>query len=308
MWREQLELLKPVPLRKGDRIAVVAPAGSVHEEPLKAGVRALAQAGFNVELAREIHEHDGYLAGGKEKRAKALQGFFQREDISAIFCARGGFGSIQLLPLLDPELIRHHPKIFVGYSDVSVLLNWLLQRCGMVTFHGPMVAMEVARGLEGRTKDFFWGTLLGEKRHWQLQMVEAVRPGIVEAEMVGGCLSAIVTTLGTPYEVKTDGRILFLEDIGERPYRIERMLTHLQMAGKLGGVAGMVFGSFINCEGEGERGIKEIIRDLFHTAPYPVVVGLSAGHGDENLLLPFGAKMALDGNAGVLSLLESPVT
>lgn len=299
--------LKPVPLRKGEKIGVLAPAGSVHDEQLSAGVDALLRAGFKVELAQGIRERKGYLAGDKERRAKALQDFFQRKDIGAIFCARGGFGSIQLLPLLDVEAIRFHPKIFVGYSDVSILLNWFLQKCGMVTFHGPMVAMDVARGLEGRSEDFFWGTLLGEKRQWQVKVTDTVRPGVVEAEMMGGCLSTIVTTLGTPYEIKTTGKILFLEDIGEKFYRIERMLTHLQMGGKLEGIAGLVFGDFTNCEGEGQRGLKEIIQELFQDAPYPVVAGLAAGHGDENLLLPFGVKMALDGKAGVLSLLESPV-
>lgn len=302
-----MKLLKPAPLKKGKKIGIVAPAGAVQGEQLRTGVETLLGAGFGVELAHGILEREGYLAGDQDKRARALEDFFRREDIDAIFCARGGFGSIQLLPLLEPEVIRLHPKIFVGYSDVSVLLNWLLQKCRLVTFHGPMVAMEMARGLEGRSKEFFWGTLLGEKRQWQVQVAETYRPGKVEAEMVGGCLSTIITTLGTPYEIETSGRILFLEDTGERPYRIERMLTHLKMAGKFEDIAGLVFGSFPNCEGEGPRGLSEIIQELFSTAPYPVVGGLAAGHGEENLLLPFGVKMVLDGKAGVLSLVESPV-
>ena len=177
----------------------------------------------------------------------------------------------------------------------------------MVTFHGPMVAMEIARGLRGRSEEFFWATLLGKKRKWQLRVAETVRPGYAEAEMVGGCLSIVVTTLGTPYEIGTAGKILFLEDIGERPYRIERMLTHLKMAGKLEGIAGLIFGSFTNCEGEGGRGLREIFQELFRDAPYPVMAGLDAGHGEENLLLPFGVRMALDGKAGSLSLLDSPL-
>ena len=302
-----MEPLKPLPLRRGEKIGVVAPAGSFNDEQLKAGIEALRRAGFDVELAQGILDRKGYLAGEQEKRAKALQDFFRRQDIAAIFCARGGFGSIQLLPYLDTEVIRLHPKVFVGYSDVSILLNWLLQQCGMVTFHGPMVAMEIARGLRGRSEEFFWETLLGEKRQWQIQVAETIRPGIAEGQMVGGCLSIVVTTLGTPYEIDTAGKIFFLEDIGERPYRIERMLTHLKMAGKLERIAGLVFGSFTNCEGEGERGLREIVQELFRDAPYPVIAGLDAGHGEENLLLPFGVKMALDGKAGMLSLLESPL-
>ncbi len=303
-----MKLIKPTPLKKGEKIGVVAPAGYVKNEPLNAGVEALLRAGFDVELAQGIRDRKGYLAGEQEKRVKALREFFQRDDISAIFCARGGFGSIQLLPFLNAEEIRSHPKIFVGYSDVSILLNWLMKKCGMVTFHGPMVAMEIARGLKGRSRDFFWGTLLGEKREWQVTLAATIRPGIVEAEMMGGCLSTIVTTLGTPYEVDTSGKILFLEDVGESPYRLERMLTHLKMAGKLDGIGGLVFGDFTHCEGKDQRDINDIIQDLFCDAPYPVMTGLAAGHGNENLLFPFGVKMALDTNAGLLSLIESPVT
>ncbi len=302
-----LEVTKPAPLRKGGKIGIVAPGGAVRDDWLEAGVDALMRAGFYVELAEGIQERKGYLAGNQKIRAKALQSFFQRQDIDAIFCARGGFGSIQLLPLLDEKIIRLHPKIFVGYSDASILVNWFLLKCGLVTFHGPMVAMEVAQGLKGRAEDFFWGTLSGDKRCWQIGVAEVIHSGAAEAEMMGGCLSMMVTTLGTPYEILTTGKILFLEDIGEKPYRIERMLTHLQMAGKLNGIAGLVFGEFKDCGGEGDRGLKEIIQDLFHDAPYPVVAGLPAGHGDENLLLPFGVKMVLDAKAGTLSLLDSPV-
>lgn len=302
-----MELLKPHPLKKGEKIGVVAPAGSVKDEQLASGVEALRRAGFNVELAQGILDRKGYLAGEAENRAKALEGFFQREDVAAIFCARGGFGTVQLLPFLDSRMVRHHPKIFVGYSDATILLNWLLQRCRLVTFHGPMVAMDLARGIAGRSEEFFWGTLEGEKRSWRLQATEAFRPGYAEAEMVGGCLSIVVTTLGTPYEIETAGKILFLEDIGEKPYRLERMLTHLKLAGKFERLAGLVFGTFTNCEGEGDRDLRDIIRELFDRAPYPVIAGLEAGHGEENLLLPFGVKMALDGKAGSLSLLESPL-
>lgn len=302
-----MELLKPLPLKKGEKIGVIAPAGSVSDERLQAGVEALRRAGFGVELAQGILDRKGYLAGEPENRAKALRDFFARDDIAAVFCARGGFGSIQLLSFLEVDKIRRHPKIFVGYSDVTILLNWLVERCALVAFHGPMVAMEIAQGLGPRSEEFFWETLLGKKRSWQLRVGEMVRPGYAEAAMVGGCLSIVVTTLGTPYEIETAGKILFLEDIGERPYRLERMLTHLKLARKFEGLAGLVFGSFTDCEGEGDRDLQKIVQELFHDASYPVIAGLEAGHGNENLLLPFGVKMALDGKTGSLSLVESPV-
>jgi muramoyltetrapeptide carboxypeptidase len=272
------------------------------------GIQALYAAGFEVECAEGIDRHKGYLAGEPQDRAQALEALFQRDEVQAIFCARGGFGSIQLLPFLRPEILRSHPKIFVGYSDVTVLLNWLLQRCGLVSFHGPMVAMELSRGLAGRSAEFFWETLSGLKSRWQIRVPELIRPGKAEGEMVGGCLSALVTTLGTPYEIETERKILFLEDVGEKPYRIERMLTHLEMAGKLKNLAGLVLGSFTDCGGDGERGLREIVVDLFRDASYPVVGGFPAGHGEENIILPFGVAMALDGGEGTLSLLEAPLS
>ena len=298
---------KPAPLKRGARIGVVAPAGCVDDESLTAGIEAIRKEGFEVELSAGIHQHKGYLAGDAEPRARDLLHFFQRSDIDAIFCARGGFGSIQLLPHLAAAKVQSQAKIFVGYSDITILLNWLFQECGMVTFHAPMVAMEIARGLTARTKEHFWGILTGEMRSWRVTLGEIIRPGKSEAEMMGGCLSILVTTLGTPYEIDTAGKILFLEDVGEKPYRVERMLTHLKMARKLDDLAGVVFGDFTKCEGDDSRDVRRIIFELFHDAPYPVVKGMAAGHGQENLTLPFGVKMILDGNAGVLSLIESPV-
>jgi muramoyltetrapeptide carboxypeptidase len=199
------------------------------------------------------------------------------------------------------------PKIFAGYSDITILLNWFLQRCGMVTFHAPMVGMEFAHGLTRRSRDHLWDTLSGEAWCWKIAVGEIIRSGRVEGEMLGGCLSVLVTTLGTPYEIDTNGKLLFLEDVGEKPYRVERMLTHLKMAGKLARLAGLVFGDFTQCDGEGPRDLRGIICELFGKAPYPVVMGIPAGHGQENLALPFGVRMALDANMGTLSLIESPV-
>jgi muramoyltetrapeptide carboxypeptidase len=302
-----LAVHKPARLAPGARIGVIAPAGYVRPEMLQSGIAALAAAGFAVELGANVYQEKGYLAGDAAMRAADLVGFFKRKDIDAIFCARGGFGSIQLLPFLSTELSRY-PKIFVGYSDVTVLLNCLHQCCGMMTFHGPMVAEDIARGLTDQGKNFFWPILLGAQNSWAVKLGATIRPGRVNATLMGGCLSMLVTTLGTPYEVETRGKLLFIEDVGERPYRIERMLTHLKMAGKLDHVAGVVFGDFTKCDGEGPRDIREIVSELFRTAPYPVMMGLSAGHGAENLMLPFGAEMRLDSHTGSLELLESPVS
>jgi muramoyltetrapeptide carboxypeptidase len=297
---------KPARLRPGDRVGVVAPAGCVAAEELAAGLAAIREQGFELELAPGIHDRKGYLAGSGENRARDLAGFFLRDDIAGIICARGGFGSAQLLPLLDPEIHRH-PKIFCGYSDLTLLLNWFLQRWGLVTFHGPMVAMDLARGLSARATEHFWGMLTGRRQKWSVNLGEALRPGMCEAPMMGGCLSLLTTTLGTAYEIDTRGKILFVEDVGEKPYRVERMLMHLKMAGKLDGLAGLVFGDFTHCDGAGPRDVKSIISEMFHDAVYPVAMGMPAGHGTENLALPFGVRMRLDANLGTLSMLEAPV-
>lgn len=301
-----MALHKPLPLKWGGKIAVIAPAGCVEEAELLSGVAAIRKQGFEVVLAPGIYARKGYLAGEEQARARDLIDFFRRGDIEAIFCARGGFGSIQLLPYLTTE-ISQYPKIFVGYSDVSVLLNWLCKSCRMVSFHAPMVAMDIARGLSERSEKHLWSTLTGESRTWEVKLGEIIRPGLAQAELMGGCLSILVTTLGTPYEIDTTAKILFLEDVGEKPYRIERMLTHLKMAGKLDHLAGVVFGDFTDCAQESPRDLRQIVAELFRDVPYPVVVGMPAGHGEENLALPFGVKMALDGNAAKLSLVESPV-
>ncbi len=273
---------------------------------IQAGVDAIRAEGFEVELSPNLFAIDGYLAGKAEARAQDLHDFFHRSDIDAIFCARGGFGSVQLLPFLSSDL-GNHSKIFVGYSDVTTLLNWFIQSCQMVAFHAPMVAMDIARGLSNQGKAHLWQLLGGTMLGWKLALGETIRPGRVEAAMMGGCLSLLVTSLGTPFEIDTAGKLLFLEDVGERPYQIERMLTHLKMAKKLEHVAGVVLGDFTNCEGESSRGFREVVADIFRDASYPVVMGLPAGHGLENITLPFGVKMRLDGGAAELELLEAPV-
>jgi len=297
---------KPPRLRPGARIGVIAPAGRVDRAAVEAGVAALRAEGFEAEPGAHLFQSNGYLAGAAELRARDLLEFFQRPDIDAIFCARGGFGSIQLLPYLKPAHFKA-PKIFVGYSDITILLNWLRQFCGLTTFHAPMVAMDLARGLSPEAKSHLWGVLRGEMRHWKIALGEVIKPGRTEGQIAGGCLSLLVTTLGTPYEIDVRGKILFLEDIGEKPYRIERMLTQLQMAGKLAHPAGILLGDFTDCGSEGPRGLREIFNDMFGAADYPVVMGMKAGHGPENLALPFGAAMALDGNDATLTMLESPV-
>jgi muramoyltetrapeptide carboxypeptidase len=294
---------KPAMLRRGDLIGVVAPAGATEAAAVTAGVSLLEKAGYPVRLGDSVFKRMGFLAGNDTERAADLLGMFRDRDVKAILAARGGYGSGRLLPHLDVELIRQHPKIFVGYSDLTFLLSHMLQRAELVTFHGPMVG-----GLAANpgTAEALLAFLSGDRLGWNLEARDIIQPGTAEGVIVGGCLSVIVSTLGTPYETQTKGRLLFLEDVNEKPYRIDRMLTQLRQAGKLSDVAGIIFGEMHGCVAEPNEAVtvREVIRQAFANDPYPVVFGLPTGHGTGAATLPLGIRARLAGER--LTLLESP--
>jgi len=295
---------KPAPLRRGDGIGVAAPAGAVDEASLEAGVRVLESAGFRVRVGAAVRKKSGFLAGSDSERAADLHEMFCDPEVKAIVAARGGYGSGRLLPLLDPAVVREHPKIFVGHSDITFLLSDFVQRAGLVTFHGPLIT-----GLQQRpaATEHLLTMLTGERIGWNEAAQEVVQPGTAEGPLAGGCLSVVVATLGTPYAVQTDGCLLFLEDVNEKPYRIDRMLTHMRQAGVLDHVAGVIFGEMSGCvAAEYERvSVRDVIAEAFADAPYPVAFGLSSGHGAGTLTLPLGVRARLAGER--LTLLESPV-
>ena len=295
---------KPAPLRRGDGIGVVAPAGAVDEASLEAGVRVLDNAGFRVRVGAAVRKKSGFLAGSDGERAADLHDMFCDPEVKAIIAARGGYGSGRLLPLLDPAAVRKHPKIFVGHSDITFLLNDFVQRAGLVTFHGPLIT-----GLQQRPEatEHLLTMLTGERIGWHEAAQDVVQPGTAEGPLAGGCLSVIVATLGTPYTVQTDGCLLFLEDVNEKPYRIDRMLTQMRQAGALDHVAGVIFGEMSGCvAAEYERvSVRDVIAEAFADVPYPVAFGLPSGHGAGTLTLPLGVRARLAGER--LTLLESPV-
>jgi muramoyltetrapeptide carboxypeptidase len=294
---------KPAMLRPGDLIGVVAPAGATEAAAVTAGVSLLENAGYSVRLGDSVFKRMGFLAGNDSERAADLLGMFGDRDVKAILAARGGYGSGRLLPHLDIEVIRQNPKIFVGYSDLTFLLSHMLQRAELVAFHGPMVA---GLGAIPRAAGALLSFLSGDRVGWNLAAREIIQPGTAEGVMVGGCLSVIVSTLGTPYEAETKDRLLFLEDVNEKPYRIDRMLTQLRQAGKLAGVAGVMFGEMHGCVADANEAVtvRDVIRQTFANDPYPVVFGLPTGHGTGAATLPLGIRARLAGER--LTLLESP--
>jgi muramoyltetrapeptide carboxypeptidase len=304
------DILKPRPLRRGDKIGIVAPASNVQRNALDAGLRRLQELGYQVELGDSVFDQDLYFAGSREARVRDLMEMFRREDIRAIICARGGYGSNYLLPLIDLELVRRHPKVFVGYSDLTALLTWIHDETGLVTFHGPMVAKDFAHA-DGVNLDSWFATL--EALNGVELSAKPLSPGEAEGTLYGGCLSILVASLGTPYEIETGDTILFLEDIGVKPYQLDRMLMQLIYAGKFEGVRGVVFGAMQDCLQPGGQNytLEEVILRVLGGLNIPVAFGLPSGHVPSgNITLPFGirARLQADTTSATLSLLESAVS
>jgi muramoyltetrapeptide carboxypeptidase len=297
---------KPRHLNPGDTVGVVAPAAAVERSHLERGVGVLASMGFRVKVSERALARSGILAGEDRERAGELAAYFADPEVKAIFAARGGYGCGRLMPMLDWEAIARTPKIFVGFSDETFLLNALVDRAGMIAMHGPMVAMDLARGLSERSFEHMKGLLLGEIRSFTMDARETVRAGTAEGELIGGCLSVLVATLGTPYAPRFDGRVLFLEDVGEKAYRVDRMLVQLKQAGVLERLAAIVFGAIRPIEGDEQeaRLITRFIADETAALKCPVLTGIEAGHGSENFALPFGVRVRIDGAARRLEFIE----
>jgi muramoyltetrapeptide carboxypeptidase len=300
---------KPAALKSGDTVAVVAPAAAIERAHLERGVNVLASMGFRVKVSERALARSGILAGDDRERAGELQACFADPAVKAIFSARGGYGCGRLMPLLDFKAIARTPKVFVGFSDETFLLNALVDLAGMVSFHGPMVAMDFARGLTDRSLDHMQRLLKGDLRGFELEARDSVHPGTANGEVIGGCLSVLVATIGTPYAPNFDGRILFLEDTGEKAYRIDRMLVQLRQSGALSRVAGIVFGAIRAIDGDESenRLIARFVAEQTAGLGCPVLFGIEAGHGTENFTLPFGVVARIDSAARRIIFTENAV-
>ena len=289
--------IKPPALRPGDVVGIVAPASNVKREPLEAGCEALRRLGYKPFYFDSIFDQDVYFAGSAERRARELEEMFVRDDVRAILCARGGYGSNYLLKLLDLKKIKAHPKIFAGYSDLTTLLTYFADTLGLVTFQGPMVAKDFAHA-DG-VDLFSWERAVNGVSEWTLAPdaeVKSLVEGEAEGILFGGCLSILVASLGTPYEIRTAGTILFMEDIAAKPYQIDRMLMQLKLAGKLADVRGIVFGEMVDCiQKEDQRyTLEEVVLRVVGGLGVPVAFGLRSGHVSRgNITLPMGVRAGL---------------
>jgi muramoyltetrapeptide carboxypeptidase len=307
------QLVKPPALRPGDTIGIVAPASNVKQADLEAGCAALHRAGYKTFHLDSILERDLYFAGTAGRRMRELEEMFDRDDVRAILCARGGYGANYLLQNLDWKKIQNHPKIFVGYSDITCLLTQFVDS-GLVAFQGPMAAKDWAHA-DGLSLES-WIAALTQTAPWDVRInngVMALAEGEAEGRLYGGCLSILVASLGTAYEIKTDDTILFLEDIGAKPYQIDRMLMQLKLAGKLQNVRGLIFGEMIDCiqAANQDYTLQEVIMRIAGELNIPVAYGLKSGHvTSNNITLPLGvkAKLQVEKEQVGIKILESAVT
>ena len=320
-------LIRPRHLSPGDTLGIVAPA-SAPPDPvaIDRGVAALEKLGYKVKLAPNVRNRLGFLAGTDQERADDLMGMFTDPDVKAILCVRGGYGTPRLLPLLDYKLIRKNPKIFVGYSDITALHCAFLTKAQLISFHGPMLNSDFAQSeMPDFTVQSFLRTLslttspdtslpYDISRGYRQETVKILRRGIARGQLIGGNLSLLCSVIGTPWQPAFKGRILFLEDVGEQPYRFDRMLTQLSNAGLLQEVAGIAIGQNADCEDpkakttkDYRQTLEDVLKDRLLALKVPIVTGLPFGHIPHNATLPVGILAILDANQGMLSLPEPPV-
>lgn len=314
-----LTLLKPRALKPGDTVGLVAPASYTFDlwrlDDAAARVRAI---GLEPKFGKNVRGRRGFLAGTDEERVADLHDMFADRSVSAIFSLQGGYGTPRLLDRLDYDLIRRNPKILLGFSDITGLHLAISKKSGLVTFHGPnMLGSLPPRTLESLKKALFVAEPIGEVTNPEeadpLNVefpLRTVAPGVARGRMTGGNLTLITHTMGTPYEIETKDRILLLEDTGEAPYRIDRMLVQLRLAGKLQSAAGIVFGTCTDCAPsrssfEISLSLSDVLQELLGSLGKPVLAGILFGHTKEKAIIPIGVEAELDAGSKKLTIVEA---
>jgi muramoyltetrapeptide carboxypeptidase len=314
---------KPERLNPGDIIGVIAPASAPADpKNIERGLARLEELGFKSRPAPNLRKRWGFLAGSDRDRAGDLMKMFADRDVKAIFCLRGGYGTARLLPLLDYGVIRSRPKILIGYSDITSLHCALLTKANLVSFHGPMLNSDlIKKSVPGFTVHSLLSTITKPTppgsicQGYTKPTVQVLRPGLASGRLIGGNISILCATLGTPYQPAFKNRILFFEDLDEVPYRFDRMLTHLLNAGVLQQVAGLAIGINCRCEDpkaktakEYRQSLSDVLKERLTPLRIPVVAGFPFGHVRYNATLPIGVRATLDGEKGDLIICEPAVT
>ncbi|MGB7137360.1 MAG: LD-carboxypeptidase [Acidobacteriaceae bacterium] len=306
-------LLRPPAVSAGARIAVVAPASSADQDRITRGLAALRALGYDALLSEHARgKHPPYFSGTVEDRLADLHQAFADPTVAAIMCTRGGYGSNYLLDGLDLDLIGSHPKPFFGYSDLTTVQTWLLDRLGLVSFHGPMAAADFYLDAGVHLPSFKGAISGGLVEAGAGEGMRVFRPGHARGTLYGGCLSILTAALGTPYAPQTEGKLLFLEDRNARPYQVDRMLRQLIFAGKLEGVRGFIFGEMLDCTSPGADPnlLEDVIQRVLQPFNVPIAIGLRSGHVSQGCVtLPLGlaAELILENDQPQLRILEPAV-
>ncbi|MGE7021187.1 S66 peptidase family protein [Solibacillus cecembensis] len=312
-----MTMVIPKSLKKGDTVALVSASGATPPDKLQPAIEAVEKLGFNVVVGETCRARHGYLAGSDELRAKELNAMFANPEIDGIFSIRGGYGATKILPKLDLETIKQNPKVFAGYSDVTALHIVMNQQCNLVTYHTPMPSTEFIREkMDDYTWEYFINSVTNTQgSDYQLknppgeEMVTVV-PGTATGQLVGGNLTLVVASLGTPYEIDLQGKILFLEDIEENEQRIDRMLTQLQLTGKLEGLAGILLGGWTDCgppdpkHPENSLRLETIVDEILTPLNIPILMNVTCGHVLPTMSLPLGKTVKVDATAKTITVVE----
>lgn len=290
--------IRPPALLPGDTIGIVAPASNIDRLAMEAGCAELRRLGYAPYYLDSIFERELYFAGSVERRVGELEHMFAHPEVRAILCARGGYGCNHLLPHLDMGKLLAHPKPFVGYSDITTLLTWFTDH-GLVTFHGPMAGKDFAAadGVDLAAWNAILGCAADYDKTFTAEECQALVEGRGEGVLYGGCLSLLVASLGTPYEIDTRGTLLFIEDVNAKPFQVDRMLMQLKLAGKFDEVQGIVFGEMLDCHQPGgqDYSLPQVILRVLADLNIPVAYGLASGHVRRaNRVLPLGVNARLE--------------
>lgn len=311
------EMIKPKALKQGDTIGLIAPSSPVnHHDRVEESVKKLEEFGFNVKVGESCYGTYGYLSGQDEIRAQDVNRVFADPEIDGIVCLKGGYGTPRIVDRLDYEMIERNPKLFIGYSDITAIHIALNQICKMVTFHGPMPASDMLSNFDGFSKESYLRAMsstnpLGELVNPPGVEIQCMVKGKASGPIIGGNLSLIAATIGSPYEIDTKGKLLFIEEIDEEPYRVDRMLNQLRLTGKFDDCSGIILGDWNNCvpsdPTKPSLTLMEIFEDLIVPSGKPMIYNFKAGHCKPKITIPFGVEAILDADQCTLTVKETAI-
>ncbi|MGQ9643233.1 MAG: S66 peptidase family protein [Ignavibacterium sp.] len=313
-----MQVIKPARLKKGDTIGLISPASSPDDlSKVEESTKYFEKLGYKVKIGKNVGNYRGYLAGTDEERLEDLHSMFSDKTVKAIMCLRGGYGAFRLLDKINYKMIQKNPKIFVGYSEITALQNAIFSKTGLITFAGPMPAVDFVNSISPFTEEWFWKVVTSNKKIGKVKYPENsklpfINKGTANARILGGNLAVFSTMLGTEFFPDMKDKILLLEDIDEKPYKIDRMLNQLRLAKVFKGLKGVILGRFVECYEQDPNkktlSLGEVIEHYFKVLKIPTIYTFPHGHIKDFITIPMGLKIGLNATKGTVEFLESAVS